>query len=78
MENYYWKTLVPHSDNTETMNDYLSNHLPDGYREILNNGSYAEIRSIHTGRKYAVHASGNGDFNNHFVRFEAIPSTPPI
>lgn len=72
MENYYWKTLVPHSDNTETMNDYLSNHLPDEFHVVMRDGSYAEIQSADTAQIYAVHASGNGDFNNHVVIFELI------
>ena len=72
MENYYWKTLVPHSDNTETMNDYLENHLNSGFLILEADGSYAKIQSLTTDAIYNVHASGNGDFNNHVVRFELI------
>ena len=48
MEDYYWQTKEPHSDNTQTMCDFLENHLHDYYTITLQDGSYAEIQNIHT------------------------------
>ena len=64
---YTWETEEPHSDNSETMEDYLENHLPDAYEVIEQNGTLAIIMK---GKKIVVHASGNGDFTSHKVRFE--------
>lgn len=67
MKIYYWSTKKSHADNSETMLDYLENHLPIDAICIMKDGSYAEI--LIGDVKYAVHASGNGDFNNHKVEF---------
>lgn len=72
MEKYYWKTFVAHANNTETMEDYLSGHLPAEFHIVKQDGSYAEIQSVDTAQIYAVHASGNGDFFNHVVIFGLI------
>jgi hypothetical protein len=72
MENYNWETETSHSNNTETMNDYLENHLLNEFHIVIQDDSYAEIQSAHTANIYAVHASGNGDFTHHSVRFELL------
>jgi len=72
METFYWSTENYHCDNNETMNDYLENHLPEDFSVISNEGTYAIIQAPMNGIFYGVHASGNGDFNNHKVEFEII------
>lgn len=72
METYKWHTTEAHSDNNETMNDYLDNHLPECFKPIFQDGTYAEIRNENTGQIFAVHASGDGDFCNHKVEFEFV------
>lgn len=67
MEPYYWKTEDPHADNSVTMSDYLNNEMDNSFSIILVDGTYAEIKTNHG--KFAVHASGNGDFLNHKVEF---------
>ena len=54
------------------MNDYLENHLPQCFDIILEDGTYAEIQNKHTKQIFAVHASGDGDFSHHQVRFEFL------
>ena len=72
MENFNWETETSHSNNTETMNDFLENHLDSGFLILETDGSYAEIQRQNTDAIYAVHASGNGDFTHHTVRFETL------
>lgn len=72
MEDYYWETWESHENNSVTMTDYLENHLPGDYEVILHDGSYAEIKQKQTLNRYAVHASGNGDFLHHCVKFELL------
>lgn len=71
MKDYTWTTIDPHANNTETMVDYLNNHLPNGFNVICEDESYAEIMD-EKNQRWAVHASGNGDFYNHRVRFEIL------
>lgn len=71
METYYWNTENHHCDNSETMNDYLENHLPDNSEVTAQDGTYAEI-IIESGEKYGVFSSGCGDSFNHKVEFELI------
>lgn len=71
MNDYTWGTSVPHSDNTETMSDYLNNHLPENWKVLIHDGSYAEVQD-ESGSRWEVHASGDGDSFNHRVRFELI------
>ena len=69
METIYWSTDEPLNDNTFVMSDYL---------ECINmlditmvDGTYAEgVNS--KGEKYAIHASGDGDFFNHKIEFELL------
>ena len=72
MEQFNWETEQSHSNNTETMNDYLETHLPEHFHLVIQDGSYAEVQSSYTAQIYAVHASGNGDFNHHSVKFELL------
>jgi hypothetical protein len=72
MEQFNWETEISHSNNTETMNDYLENHLDSSFLILEHDGSYAEIQCQNTDAIYAVHASGNGDFTHHSVRFELL------
>jgi len=72
MENFYWETENEHSNNEETMEEYLNEYLPIEYDIIFHDGTYAEIRSKNTDSIYAVHASGNGDFRSHKIEFEFI------
>lgn len=71
LETFYWST-DPHSNNTETMDDYLNNHLLEGFEILEQYGSYAEIKNQESGAIYGLHASGNGDFCNHKIEFELI------
>lgn len=52
------------------MDDYLSNHLPEGAWVHHIEGAYAEIE--YEGRDYGLHASGNGDSFNYVIRWELI------
>ena len=72
MEQFIWQTEKPHSDNTETMIDFLENHLESNFLILETDGSYAEIQCRNTDAIYSVHASGNGDFTNHSVTFELL------
>lgn len=71
---YYWSTREEHYDNNVTMNDFLNCELGEdsGYEVIEVDGTYAEIESVDDGKRFAVHASGNGDSYNHKVRFELL------
>ena len=72
MEPYRWSTTQPHSNNIETMNDYLENHLPQCFDVVFEDGTYAEIKNKNTGQIFAVSASGDGNFTNHKVTFDFI------
>jgi len=75
MEDFKWKTHEPHSNNSVTMDDFLTNYLDNhcgiGFTIVYEDGSYSEIIN---GNKehYALHASGDGDFFNHKIRFEKL------
>jgi hypothetical protein len=72
METCYWKTEEPHVDNNETMQAYLEDiNMLD---ITIVDGAYAEGVNA-KGEKYALHASGNGDFYNHKVEFELLSSS---
>lgn len=75
METFYWKTESPLATNTDTMNDFLDNHLESycglDYKIIEQDGTYAEIENSE-GTTYGLHASGNGDFCTHKVEFEKL------
>ena len=68
MIDYTYSTTEYHPDNTFTMTDFLENHLPEDFKIISQDGSYAEISDgLNT---YEVHAGGDGDSYNHRIRFE--------
>jgi len=75
MEDYTWTTEEALSTNEATMNDFIENHMDkhcgEGYEVIFEDGTYAEIQND-KGVLYGVHASGNGDFCSHRVRFERL------
>ena len=54
------------------MNDYLTNHLPENFEIIFEDGTYAEIQNKDNGQIWGVNASGDGDSFNHKVEFEFI------
>lgn len=69
METFIWKTEYAHNDNEQTMQEYLSE-----YCELditLTDGTYAEGMD-NQGNLWAIHASGNGDYFNHKIEFEAL------
>jgi hypothetical protein len=70
MNPYCWHTDEVHANNTVTMNDWIENHNTqlDIY---LIDGTYAEGID-QEGNTWEVHASGDGDFNNHKIEFELI------
>lgn len=69
MDTIYWPTEDELSDNNIVMSVYL-----DAINELditMVDGTYAEgINAL--GEKYAIHASGNGDFFNHKIEFVKI------
>ena len=72
MKDYIWSTEISHANNTETMQDYINNHLHESLTYLFQDGSYAEAINENTNERWGIHASGNGDFNNHRVRFELL------
>ena len=57
------------------MIDFIKNHMNeycgDDFEAVYEDGTYIEIQND-KGELYGVHASGNGDFRSHRVRFELI------
>ena len=74
MENYYWSTEECLYTNTETMQDFIENHLLDKFDAdvIFSNGSYIEFSIDGGDVKYAARASGDGDCKNHVIEFEEL------
>lgn len=50
----------------------IENELSTCRTSVLQDGSYAEAINEVTNERWGIHASGNGDFNNHRVRFELL------
>lgn len=71
IDDYFWKTEEPHATNTESMADFLENHLDESFDVIMVDGTYSEIKDKNK-NKFALHASGNGDFTHHKIEFIAI------
>jgi hypothetical protein len=70
VDNYYWTTEQPHGNNATTMCDFIENH--NSWLQIsFVDGSYAEGTDSNDAL-WAIHAGGNGNFNDHFVRFEML------
>lgn len=72
MEDFTWTTTHSHPNNEFTMNEYLDNHLPEEFECFFQDGTYAEIEHKTNKSIWGLHASGNGDFYNHRIRFEFI------
>lgn len=72
MKTFYFKTGIAHTDNNETMQVYLEEHLPSGFDVIFEDGTYTEIQNKHSKQIFAVHAGGDGDFFSHKIEFELI------
>ena len=75
MEDYTWITTEAMATNTDTMNDFIDNHMAEhcgsDYEVVHEDGTYVEIQNDkHI--LYGVNASGNGDFCSHRVRFEEL------
>ena len=69
MESIYWYTEIPHTNNSETMRDYLENiNMLDIH---LVSRTYAEGSNC-IGERYEIHASGDGDFNHHRIDYKLI------
>lgn len=77
LEDYRFSTTEPLPTNTDVMTEFLndSKHFYSVFdREaeiIVEQGTYAEVENK-DGKKYAVHAGGDGDFLNHRIRFELL------
>lgn len=71
-DSFCWETEYCHHDNAFTMNDYLENHLPDGFDIILEDGSYAEVKEISTDKIFCLDAKGNGDSFHHVVNWSFL------
>ena len=69
METYYWTSAEPHANNEQTMIYYLDDvNMLD---ITMVDGTYSEGKNA-KGEKYALRASGNGDFCNHKIEFELL------
>ena len=75
MKDYTWNTTEAMATNTDTMNDSIDNHMvvycESDYEVVHKDGAYVEIQNDNH-ILYGVHASGNGDFCSHRVRFEKL------
>lgn len=75
MKDYKFRTENIHFNNTQTMDYFLNELFYNVFDEysvvIFTDDSYAEIidSEDHT---WALHASGDGDFYNHKIRFELL------
>lgn len=65
LQYYRWQTEYPLSTNTDSMNDFVENHLPDDC-EIIEIDTNQIIVDM-DGDKYEITAYGCGDFCNHEV-----------
>ena len=69
METFIWNTEYAHNDNEQTMQEYLHEYCELDITLI--DGTYAEGMDKQ-GSLWAIRASGNGDFCNHRIEFEAL------
>jgi hypothetical protein len=76
METFYWETERPHSNNEETMQNYLDYHLPNNFEIESEDGTCAEIINTNSKEKFRIHASGDGDFTHHRIDFELLTPHP--
>lgn len=75
MEDYRFTTKTPLATNEETMSVFLNDHFYERFdsdaQVITDDGTYVEVEN-RNGELWAVHASGDGDFVSHRIRFEPI------
>jgi hypothetical protein len=71
MEDYRWKTEEAHSTNSGTMCDYVQEHMPEEHYLVVQDGSYMEFYDT-KGNLWEAHAMGDGDFNNHRIKFNRV------
>lgn len=75
MEDFRFTTEEPLATNADTMDWFSNEHFYKVFDEDAifteDDGSYAEVLDG-KGQKWALHASGDGDFTHHRIRFEAM------
>ena len=75
MEDFRFTTKEPLATNADTMDWFANEHFYEVFDEdaifIEDDGSYAEVLDGN-GKKWALHAGGDGDFTHHKIRFEAL------
>jgi len=75
MEDFRFTTKEPLATNADTMDWFSNEHFYEVFDEDAvfseDDGSYAEVLDG-KGQKWALHASGDGDFVSHRIRFEAL------
>lgn len=75
MKEYKFRTENIHFNNTQTMDYFLDelfyNVFDIDSLVIVTDDSYAEVIDGED-NTWALHASGDGDFNNHKIRFELL------
>lgn len=72
---YNWTTEKSHFDNTETLTDYIENHMEPEFSLLWQDGNYAEVRDNSTFQVCGITAYGAGDSNNHEIVIEYYEST---
>jgi len=75
MEDFKFTTNEPLATNSDTMDWFANEHFYKVFDKeaifIEEDGSYAEVLDG-GGTKWALHASGDGDFTHHRIRFEVL------
>ena len=75
MEDFRFTTKEPLATNADTMDWFSNEYFYEVFDQdaifIEDDGSYAEVLDGN-GKKWALHASGDGDFVSHRIRFEAL------
>ena len=75
MEDYRFTTNTPLGTNEETMEVFLDDHFYKSFdskaQVLTDEGPYVEVENG-KGELYGVHASGDGDFVSHRIRFELL------
>ena len=75
MKDFRFTTIEPLLTNADTMDWFLNEHFYEVFDEdaifLKYNDGYAEVIDG-KGQKWGLHASGDGDFVSHRIRFEAL------
>jgi hypothetical protein len=75
IEDFIFTTKEPLATTSDSMDWFSNEHFYDVFDEdaifIEADGSYAEVLDGN-GKKWALHASGNGDFTSHRIKFVYI------